>query len=120
MNYNDYKRIMIEKNRIENAVSLLHVENAKVINENMKRLKNYDEFDRTVLAFFGIDIVAFYDEFERKKDIEIMSALRFSWDREKTLSDLGECYLSKLEVLKKLVVPTEEFITEHYGKAFKI
>lgn len=120
MNYLDYKRIMKERGLVENPITVEFIENAKVVHENMKAIKEFNQFDREVMGFHGVDIVELYKQLEHDKEKNIRWAIKYAWDEKKTIENMGKGYYSKLEILKKVAVPTETYMKKHYERECKI
>lgn len=116
MNAIEYKRIMKERGLIESPLSVSRIADAMVIQQNIRTVKRWDDFSKSVMEFYKIDIDQLLKEYEEKKKEKILEAIHFAWDEKETIERLGNVYYTQLEILKKTEVSHISRCTERFER----
>lgn len=111
MNYNDYKKIMKEKGLIETPESLVAVENAKVMQSNIKSVKKWNDHTKGMMQAFGVDLEMLMKSYSDEKEKYIRLALRTAVPEKEMIENAGNVYYSQIEILKRSTRPTRASCT---------
>lgn len=106
MNARDYERIMKEKGLIESPTSVQALANAKVMQENIKRVKNWNEETRNIMQALDVNPSELIQIYQKEKDECIKQAIRQAFVEKEIIAIAGNLYYTQIEHLKRNATST--------------
>lgn len=91
---------------IESPTSLIAIENAKVMQENVRKIKKWDNHTIQTMEALGVDRTELTENYLREKENFINQALRTAFVEKEIIELVGNVYYTQIEHLKRNTKPT--------------